>query len=131
MTKTMSSAVLSGPFHGRGGRRCPCVLYGLALCHDNSGIPLSATPSIPSASAIPVRARARRRVSWFDWLISLLSEELAPNPRRLKSTLRMAVIGTVGAGLIASCHVYNQLGTYLVWLLIGPVAMLSLRKAVT
>ena len=73
----------------------------------------------------------RRRVRWFDSLVSLLAEELAPSPRRLKTTLRMAVIGTVGAGLVASCHVYNQLGTYLVWILIGPVAMLSLRNAVT
>jgi len=30
---------------------------------------------------------------------------------------------------MASCHVRNQLGTYLVWLLIGPVAMMSPRKA--
>jgi hypothetical protein len=92
---------------------------------------LSGTPSIRSAGTIPGRSHVRRRASWFDWLVSLLVEELAPSPRRLKTTLRTAVIGTVGAALIASCHVYNQLGTYLVWLLIGPVAMLSLRKAVT
>lgn len=41
------------------------------------------------------------------------------------------MIGTVGAGLIAACHVNNQLGTYLVWLLIGPVAMMSPRKAIS
>lgn len=89
------------------------------------------TTSMSSATASSVGPTVRRRVGWFDWLVSLLAEELAPSPRRLKSTLRMAVIGTVGAALVASCHVYNQLGTYLVWLLIGPVAMLSLRKAVT
>lgn len=61
---------------------------------------------------------------------SLLAEELAPDSRRLKTTMRMAVIGTVGAGLVASCHVQNQLGTYLVWILIGPVAMMSWRQAV-
>jgi hypothetical protein len=92
---------------------------------------LSGTPSIPSASVISGGASVRQRASWFDWLVSLLAEELAPSPRRLRSTLRMALIGTVGAGLVASCHVYNQLGTYLVWILIGPVAMLSLRKAAT
>jgi hypothetical protein len=43
--------------------------------------------------------------------------------------MRMAVIGTVGAALVASCHVQNQLGTYLVWILIGPVAMMSARQA--
>jgi hypothetical protein len=59
---------------------------------------------------------------------ALLAEELAPNPRRLKTTMRMAVIGTVGAALVAACHVQNQLGTYLVWILIGPVAMMSARR---
>lgn len=43
----------------------------------------------------------------------------------------MAVIGTVGAGLMAACHVQNQLGTYLVWLLLGPVPMTSPRKALS
>jgi hypothetical protein len=62
---------------------------------------------------------------------ALLAEELAPNSRRLKTTMRMAVIGTVGAALVAACHVQNQLGTYLVWILIGPVAMMSPRKALT
>lgn len=60
---------------------------------------------------------------------ALLAEELAPNSRRLKTTMRMAVIGTVGAALVAACHVQNQLGTYLIWILIGPVAMMSARRA--
>ncbi len=92
---------------------------------------MSATPSISAAGAFNVPSRTRSRVSWFDSFVALLVEELEPNPRRLKITLRMALIGTIGAGLVASCHVYNQLGTYLVWIMIGPVAMLSLRRAVT
>ncbi len=91
---------------------------------------MSATPSIPSASAIDVRAATRPRANWIDWFIALLVEELAPSPRKVKLALRMAVIATIGAGLVASCHVYNQLGTYLVWIMLGPVAMMSLRKAV-
>ena len=67
--------------------------------------------------------------SAFGWLGSLLAEELAPSPRRLKTTLRMVVIATVGAALVASTHVQNQLGTYLVWLLVGPVAMTAPRRA--
>jgi hypothetical protein len=92
---------------------------------------LSSTSSIPSAGAIPMRSAVPKRAGWFDRLVSLLAEELAPGPRRIKTTLRMALIGTVGAGLVASCHVSNELGTYLVWILIGPVAMMSPRQAVT
>ena len=62
---------------------------------------------------------------------ALLAEELAPDSRKLKTTMRMAVIGTVGAAVVASCHVQNELGTYLVWILIGPVPMMSLRQAIS
>jgi uncharacterized membrane protein YccC len=92
---------------------------------------LSATPSLPAARTIDIPAAMRRRTNWIDSFAALLVEELTPSPRRLKLTLRMALIGTVGAALVTSCHVDNQLGTYLVWIIIGPVAMMSLRKAVT
>ena len=39
-------------------------------------------------------------------------------------------MGTIGAGLIASAHVNNELGTYIVWLLVGAGPMMSVRKAV-
>src|SRR5271170_1358997 len=42
----------------------------------------------------------------------------------------MTTIATVGAGLVASCHVNNQLGTYIVWLLVGAGPMMPARKAV-
>src|SRR5579863_5772026 len=67
---------------------------------------------------------------WFDQLAVLLSRELAPNSRKLRTALRLATIGTIGAGLVASCHVYNELGTYIVWLLVGAGPMMSARKAV-
>ena len=67
---------------------------------------------------------------WFDQLTALLSRELAPNSRKLRTALRLATIGTIGAGLVASCHVYNELGTYIVWLLVGAGPMMSARKAV-
>jgi hypothetical protein len=88
------------------------------------------TPSLPSGNSVHAGTDVLPRLNWSGRLVSLLAEELAPNPRRLKTTLRMAVIGTAGAALMASCHVQNQLGTYLVWLLIGPVAMMSPRNAV-
>jgi Fusaric acid resistance protein family len=67
---------------------------------------------------------------WFDQLAALLTRELAPSPRKLRTALRMTTIATLGAGLIASCHVDNQLGTYIVWLLVGAGPMMSLRKGV-
>jgi uncharacterized membrane protein YccC len=39
------------------------------------------------------------------------------------------MIGTLGAGLVAICHVNNELGTYIAWLLVGAGAMMSVRKA--
>src|SRR6266478_8185995 len=66
---------------------------------------------------------------WFDQLAALLTRELAPSSRKFRTAVRLATIGTVGAGLVASCHVNNQLGTYIVWLLVGAGPMMSLRNA--
>jgi hypothetical protein len=74
--------------------------------------------------------RLAQRVGWFDQLAALLTRELAPSSRKLRTALRMTTIATLGAGLIASCHVNNQLGTYIVWLLVGAGPMMSLRKGV-
>src|SRR6202158_3386174 len=74
--------------------------------------------------------RAVRTAGWLDRLAALLAQELAPSSRRFWTSLRMTTIATVGAGLIVSCHVNNQLGTYIVWLLVGAGPMMSLRKAV-
>src|SRR5580658_180200 len=72
--------------------------------------------------------RLARPSGWFDQVAALLTRELAPSPRKLRTALRMTTIATLGAGLIASCHVNNQLGTYIVWLLVGAGPMMSLRK---
>src|SRR5271155_4511684 len=78
-------------------------------------------------------AKTERRLAqpfaWFDQIAALLARELAPNSRKLRSALRMTTIATIGAGLIVSCHVNNELGTYIVWLLVGAGPMMSLRKA--
>ena len=36
----------------------------------------------------------------------------------------MTTIATIGAGLVVSCHVNNELGTYIVWLLVGAGPMI-------
>src|SRR5580658_2297823 len=74
--------------------------------------------------------RLAQTPGWFDQLVALLTRELAPSPRRLRTALRMTTIAVVGAGLVASCHVNNELGTYIVWLLAGAGPMMSARKAV-
>jgi hypothetical protein len=66
---------------------------------------------------------------WFDRLAALLGRELAPSSRKLSNSLCLATIGTLGAGFIASCHVNNELGTYIVWLPVGAGPMMSFRKA--
>src|SRR5271154_7449127 len=73
--------------------------------------------------------RLAKPSGWFDQLAALLNRELAPSSRKLRTALRMTTIATVGAGLVASCHVNNQLGTYIVWLLVGAGPMMSLDKA--
>jgi hypothetical protein len=66
---------------------------------------------------------------WFDQLAALLARELAPSSRKFRTALRLTTIGTLGAGLVASCHVNSGLGTYAVWLLVGAGPMMSPRKA--
>ncbi|HKV55870.1 MAG TPA: hypothetical protein VJN94_14655, partial [Candidatus Binataceae bacterium] len=80
-------------------------------------------------SARPAFPPARRFSEWLEWLVALFSEELAANPRRVATTLRLALIATIGTGLMAVCHVSGGLGPYLLWLLLGPVAMMSPRAA--
>src|SRR5271169_4772516 len=79
-------------------------------------------------------AKTERRLAqpfaWFDQIAALLAHELAPTSRKFRTALRLATIGTIGAGLIASCHVNNELGTYIVWLLVGAGPMMSPRKAI-
>jgi len=80
-------------------------------------------------SVVRPELRAPGLYRWVDWLGALLARELAPSPRKLRLALRIATIGTVGAGLVSICHVNNDLGTYLVWLLVGAGPMLTVRKA--
>jgi fusaric acid resistance family protein len=83
-----------------------------------------------SAGLVAPRAHLPHPPGWFEQLGALLSRELAPSSRKLRTAVRLATVGTIGAGLIASCHVNNELGTYIVWLLVGAGPMMSPRKAV-
>ena len=78
--------------------------------------------------ATPELRLAQPSGSWFDQLAALLTRELAPSSRKLRTALRMTTIATLGAALITSCHVNNQLGTYIVWLLVGAGPMMSCAR---
>jgi uncharacterized membrane protein YccC len=67
---------------------------------------------------------------WLHPLKSLLAHELAPSPRRFWTSLRIVTVATFGTALIASCHVNSELGTYIVWLVVGAGPMMSARKAI-
>jgi len=66
--------------------------------------------------------------AWLEGLGALLATELAPNSRKLRTALRRATTITLGAALIAICHVESELGTYIIWLVVGAGAMLSPRN---
>jgi len=72
----------------------------------------------------------RRPLAWIDRLEALVARELAPNARKIRTALRISAIVTIAIGLDAGCHVNNQLGAVIVWLLAGAGPMVSVRKAV-
>jgi uncharacterized membrane protein YccC len=73
--------------------------------------------------------RIAQSPGWFDQFERLIARELAPSPRKFRTAVRIATIVTISAGLIASCHVYNEFGTYFVWILAGAGPMMSARRA--
>jgi uncharacterized membrane protein YccC len=77
-----------------------------------------------------IGTRRFRLLEGVDRFTALLAKELALRPHRVGTSLRWATIATIGAGLMAACHVDSVLGPYIVWLMLGPVAMMSPRMAV-
>ena len=74
--------------------------------------------------------RGARPNGWFDRLMCLLARELALSSRKVRTALRITTIATLGAGIVASCHVNNELGVVFVWLLAGAGPMMSPRRGV-
>jgi hypothetical protein len=73
----------------------------------------------------------QRPLAWLDRLGALVTRELAPSARKIRTALRIATIVTIAIGLDASCHVNTQLGAVIVWLLAGAGPMMSMRKALS
>ena len=74
--------------------------------------------------------RLAQPLGWFDQLAALLARELAPSSRKLphRPSPHHDCHDRRRPGRI--CHVNNELGTYIVWLLVGAGPMMSPRKAV-
>jgi uncharacterized membrane protein YccC len=73
----------------------------------------------------------QRPLAWLDRLEALITRELAPSARKIRTALRISAIVTIAIGLDASCHVNTQLGAVIVWLLAGAGPMMSIRRALT
>ena len=65
----------------------------------------------------------------LDRLEGLLARELAPSSLRFRAALRLTTVATIGAALVVRCHLNSELGTYIVWLMVGAGPMMSLRNA--
>ena len=77
------------------------------------------------AGFVKPQLRVAQPFGWLDQLEALLARELAPTSRKFRTAFRLTTIATIGAGLVAICHVNNELGTYIVWLLVGAGPMMS------
>ena len=69
---------------------------------------------LPSGWRVP--APLRRFYADAAWLQQLVTEELQPRPGRIRTSVRMAFIGAVGAALMAALHVDSALGPATLWL---------------
>ena len=84
-----------------------------------------------AGAAIPRYQPLRTIGHRVEFVIDLLRAEFKPHRRRIRNTIRMALVGTVGAGLMAACHVQSVLGTYVIWTLVGAAApMMNFSQAV-
>jgi len=70
---------------------------------------------------VPLRSiRAR-----LDNSVLSLTQQLASNPHRVRTSIRMALIAALGAGLTAAMHIDEALGVYVLWSLVSaPAAMM-------
>ncbi len=79
----------------------------------------------PSLSPLDV-IRAR-----LDNAVLSLTQQLASNPHRVRTAIRMALIAAVGAGLSAAMHIDEPIGAYVLWSLISaPAAMMVPAKGI-
>ena len=70
--------------------------------------------ALPSGWRVP--GPLRRLYADAAWLQQLVTEELQPRPGRIRTSMRMAFIGAVGAALMAALHVDSALGPATLWL---------------
>jgi hypothetical protein len=84
--------------------------------------------SVPVGRDVRASLHVPQPFVWLENLWQLLARELAPSDRKVRTALRLATVATFGATLVVCCHVNNDVGTLLVWLMAGAGPMLSARK---
>ena len=88
--------------------------------------------SATAAQALGWRATRVRQFtggagSWFEYL----AEEFAARPRRLMRAVRLALLTSLGIGVMAAAHVESILGPYLLWAIAAaPRPMMTPREAI-
>ncbi len=83
------------------------------------------------AATAPYPAVKPRTPSRLGAFASRIQNEFALRPHRVRSALRSATIGAIGAGIMTAAHIASPLGPYVVWMLAGtPTSMMSWRIAV-
>jgi uncharacterized membrane protein YccC len=87
--------------------------------------------SFPVEGGVRPSLRVPHPFVWLENLWQLLARELAPSERKVRTAVRLATVATFGATLVVCCHVNNDVGTLLVWLMAGAGPMLSTRKGLT
>ena len=72
-----------------------------------------------------------RRFTGSPWtLLGYLADELAIRPRRVARAVRLALMTSVGIGLMAALHVESMFGPYLLWAVAAaPRAMMTATQA--
>jgi len=79
-------------------------------------------PSIPIRPRLPLLDAMRARL---DQSVLSLTQQLASNSHRARTSMRMALIAAVGAGLSATLHIDEPIGAYVLWSIISaPAAMM-------
>src|ERR1700730_9065349 len=79
-------------------------------------------PSIPMRPRLAPLDAIRARL---DNSVLSLTQQLASNPHRVRTSMRMALIAALGAGLMAAMHIDDSLGVYVLWSIVSaPAAMM-------
>jgi hypothetical protein len=89
---------------------------------------MAAAPAVATKPRLAPLDLLRTRL---DAAVLSLAQQLASNPHRVRTALRMALIAALGAGLMAAMHIDDSLGIYVLWSIVSaPAAMMVPAKGI-